>query len=117
MAEGYAAVFELDKLLERQKQAGRSYLEFLHVPTLSMGVYSLPAGGTDPQQPHTEDEVYYIISGQAVIRVGDDDQPVKAGSIVYVAANVPHHFHTISADLMVLVFFAPTEYSQGGKNV
>ncbi len=104
--------FEVTTLLEKHAQAQKLYLEFLRVPALSMGVYRLPAGGVDPQRPHTEDEVYYVISGKALIRVGDKDQSVGAGSIVYVAAYAPHRFHTIEEDLTVLVFFAPAEYSK-----
>ncbi len=103
--------FELNELLDQRKQTGKLYLEFLKVPDLSMGVYELPAGGTDPQSPHTEDEVYYVAKGKAQIRVADEDQPVCAGSIVYVAKTVEHHFHSIEEDLTVLVFFAPAEYS------
>ena len=104
--------FEVTTLLEEQARAGKSYLEFLRVRALSMGVYRLPAGGVDPQSPHTEDEVYYIIGGKAVIKVGEADRAVSAGSIVYVAARVPHRFHSIAEDLTALVFFAPAEYSQ-----
>jgi mannose-6-phosphate isomerase-like protein (cupin superfamily) len=103
--------FELAELIDRRRQAGRLYLEFLKVPDLSMGVYELPAGGTDPQSPHTEDEVYYVAKGRAKIRVADEDRPVQAGSVVYVAKNVEHRFHSIEEDLTVLVFFAPAEYS------
>jgi mannose-6-phosphate isomerase-like protein (cupin superfamily) len=77
-----------------------------------MGVYVLPAGGTDPQSPHTEDEVYYVVRGKAQIRVENEDRLVQAGSIVYVAKNVEHRFHSIEEELTVLVFFAPAEYSQ-----
>ena len=103
--------FELTTLLEEQASSGRLYLEFLRVPSMSMGVYRLPAGGIDPQSPHTEDEVYYVVSGKAQIQVGEQDRSVSGGSIVFVAANVPHRFHTIAEDLTVLVFFAPAEYS------
>ncbi len=99
-------------LLEAHARSSKLYLEFLHVPSLSMGLYRLPAGGVDPQNPHTEDEVYYVIAGQAHLQVGEEDRSVGAGSIVYVAANVPHRFHTIEEDLTVIVFFAPAEYSQ-----
>ena len=34
---------------------------------------------------------------------------VGPGSIVYVAAETPHHFHSIETELRVLVFFAPAE--------
>ncbi|MFL5731870.1 MAG: cupin domain-containing protein [Chloroflexia bacterium] len=103
--------FELSQVLGERERSGRSYLEFLRVPSLSMGVYVLPAQGTDPQQPHTEDEVYYVVSGRASILVGDEDRPVEPGSIVFVEAGVEHRFHTIEEDLTVLVFFAPAEYS------
>lgn len=103
--------FQLAELMQSQRDSGTLYLEFLRVPSISMGVYTLPAGATDPQQPHTEDEVYYITHGAATIRVGDEDRPVVPGSIVYVAANVDHRFHTITEDLTVIVFFAPAEYT------
>ncbi len=93
-------------------QSGRLYHEFLHVPALSAGLYCLRAGADDPQQPHTEDELYYIVEGRARLRVGDDDTAVAAGSLVFVAADVDHRFHTITDDLTVLVFFAPAEYSR-----
>ena len=101
--------YEIGALLEQRGQSGRLYLEFLRHPTMSLGGYSLKAGGVDPQQPHREDEVYYILSGRGQIRVGDEDRPVQTGSIVFVAEGVPHRFHTITEDMDVLVFFAPAE--------
>ena len=103
--------YELTHLLSQRKDTNKPYLEFLKVPDLSMGVYVLPAGGTDPQSPHTEDEVYYVVSGKAQIKVADEDRAVQAGSIVYVAKNVEHRFHSIEEELTVIVFFAPAEYS------
>ncbi len=103
--------FELAQLLEEHGRADKPYLEFLKVPDLSIGLYILPAGGTDPQSPHTEDEVYYVVSGKAEIKVADEDRAVGAGSIVYVAKNVEHRFHSIEEELKVIVFFAPAEYS------
>ena len=106
-------VFELAPLLDQRRQSGRLYLEFLRVPALSAGLYELPAGAADPQQPHGEDEVYYVVRGRAVVQVGAEDRPVQAGSVVYVAANVPHRFHSITEDLTLLVLFAPAEGSGG----
>ena len=103
--------FELVQLISQQKSSDKLYLEFVRVPDLSMGLYVLPAGGTDPQSPHTEDEVYYVVSGKAKIKVGEEDREVRAGSIVYVAKKVEHCFHSIDEELQVLVFFAPAEYS------
>ena len=103
--------FEMADLVTARERAGRPYHEFLRVPALSAGVYMLPAGGTDPQEPHTEDEVYYVVAGAGRIAVAGEDAPVQAGSLVFVPAHVPHHFHAISAGLTILVFFAPAEYS------
>jgi mannose-6-phosphate isomerase-like protein (cupin superfamily) len=103
--------YDLSHLVSEREASSKLYLEFLKVPDLSMGLYVLPAGGKDPQSPHTEDEVYYVVSGRAKIMVADEDRDVQAGSIVYVAKNVAHHFHSIEEELTVLVFFAPAEYS------
>jgi mannose-6-phosphate isomerase-like protein (cupin superfamily) len=103
--------FELSHLISQRKESNKLYLEFLKVPNLSMGLYVLPAGGVDPQSPHTEDEVYYVVSGRAQIKVADEDRSVLEGSIVYVEKNVEHRFHSIKEELTVIVFFAPAEYS------
>ena len=104
-------IFELTQLISQREASNNLYLEFLKVPDLSMGLYVLPAGGTDPQSPHTEDEVYYVVNGRAKIKVADEDSDVQTGSIVYVAKNVEHRFHSIEEELKVIVFFAPAEYS------
>ena len=101
--------FKIDDLVAQQAAGERPYLEFLRHPSLSLGLYVLPAGSVDPQQPHNEDEVYYIVSGQGQIDVGDETQPVQPGSIVFVAAHIPHKFHSITEALKILVFFAPAE--------
>ena len=96
--------------IDRQRTAnGKLYREFLRVPSMSAGLYVLPAGATDPQRPHHEDEMYYVIRGRARFRAGDQDQEVSAGSVLFVAAEVEHRFHEITEELAVLVFFAPAE--------
>ncbi|OLE55651.1 MAG: cupin [Acidobacteria bacterium 13_1_20CM_3_53_8] len=101
--------FDISQLTSERKRSERLYLEFLRKPSLSMGVYELVAGATDPQKPHTEDEVYYVVRGRATAQVGQESRPVQEGSIIFVAANVEHRFHTITEDLTLLVFFAPAE--------
>ena len=103
--------FELAELISQRESSNKLYLEFLKVPDLSMGLYILPAGGVDAQLPHTEDEIYYVVSGRAQILVADENRDVQAGSIIYVAKNIAHRFHSIEEELTLLVFFAPAEYS------
>jgi mannose-6-phosphate isomerase-like protein (cupin superfamily) len=103
--------FEIAELIAEQQQRDQEYLEFLKVPDLSVGLYALPAGGADGQAPHTEDEIYYVLSGRAAILVGTENRDVSAGSLIYVPANVEHRFHSIVEDLRLLVIFAPAEYT------
>lgn len=103
--------FEIDGLLRERARSGRLYHEFIRTHDLSVGLYVLPAGGTDPQGPHTEDEVYHVISGRAQMRVGEEDRAVAAGSVIFVGADVEHRFHDIEEELVVLVMFGPAEYT------
>ncbi|MFK7817921.1 MAG: cupin domain-containing protein [Planctomycetaceae bacterium] len=85
------------------------YSEFLRVPDLSCGLYRLAAGSKDPQSPHNEDEVYYVISGLASIQIGEQTFPAGQGDVIYVEKKAKHHFFDIKEDLELLVFFAPAE--------
>ena len=93
--------------------AGQRYREFLRVPHLSAGLYVLEAGATDPQSPHGEDELYHVVSGRGRVTVGDETRDVTGGSLVFVAARVPHRFHDITERLEILVVFGPAEGSRG----
>jgi mannose-6-phosphate isomerase-like protein (cupin superfamily) len=101
--------FTITDTEKRREQSGKRYLEFLRVPAMSAGVYVLSAGAADPQSPHKEDEMYYVVRGRARMRAGSEEQAVCAGSVIFVAAGVEHRFYDITEELMVLVFFAPAE--------
>jgi mannose-6-phosphate isomerase-like protein (cupin superfamily) len=104
--------FELADVAAEREAGDKPYLEFITVPDLSVGLYVLAVGQPDLQQPHSEDEVYYVVSGRGRITVGDDVRDVRPGSIVFVAATVPHRFHDITEDLTLLVAFGPAEGSR-----
>lgn len=91
---------------------GVSWIEHLRVEDLSVGTYSIPAGGTDEQEPHTEDEIYVVQQGRATLETANGSGEVGPGSVVYVPANEVHHFVDITEDFAVLVLFAPAEYSR-----
>ena len=98
-------VFEMGRLLEKKEQMTFPYLEFIRAPSLSCGIYSLAAGAKDLQGPHDEDEIYFVISGRARLRVGDEEQDVAAGSVIYIAATAEHRFVEVEEDIKLLVFF------------
>ncbi len=100
------SAYEIAELEARRKSSKRAYLEFLREPTLNCGLYVLPKGGEGKQNPHEQDEVYYIIAGEAALKVDGKDRAVKPGSVVFVKRGVAHRFHPIEKDLHVLVFFS-----------
>lgn len=104
-----ASFFNIADSQKRREQSGKRYLEFLRIPAMSAGVYVLPAGGADPQSPHKEDELYYVVRGRGRMRAGSEDQAVSEGSVIFVAAEVEHRFYDITEELVLLVFFAPAE--------
>ena len=101
--------FEIPELLKQKSESLKLYLEFLRVPAMSAGIYALPAGAVDPQHPHHEDELYYVVRGRARMQVGKEDRAVAAGTVIFVEANLEHRFYDIMEELLVLVFFAPAE--------
>ena len=98
--------FDSATLLEVREKSGLPYHEFLRVSSLSCGIYALAAGSKDLQSPHDEDEVYYVMSGRARIRIQDEERVVGPGSILYVGATSEHSFVEIEEDTTLLVFFA-----------
>jgi quercetin dioxygenase-like cupin family protein len=88
------------------------WAEQLRVPDLSVGTYSIPRGGVDDQDPHTEDEIYVITAGRATLQSDGQRVQVEPGSVVYVEAGEVHSFTDITDDLAALVLFAPAEGSR-----
>ena len=97
--------FDLAKLVGRAETSGKPYLEFLRVPQLSCGLYTLPVGALDHQTTHDEDEVYFVLKGRARIELAGEKRPIGPGTILYVPADEPHSFDQIEEDLSLLVFF------------
>ena len=105
--------FHIDELARARAARGKLYFEFLRVPAMSAGVYVLAAGARDPQKPHHEDELYYVVRGQARMQIGSGDAiehaEVRAGSVIFLEAEREHRFYDVTEELEVLVFFAPAE--------
>jgi mannose-6-phosphate isomerase-like protein (cupin superfamily) len=102
--------YSVEKLVARTTP-DRRYNEFLRVPTMSAGVYVLPANATDRQSPHKEDEVYYLVRGKGKIRIADAEYSVQPGDVIFVEARAEHRFFDIEEELVLLVVFAPAESS------
>jgi mannose-6-phosphate isomerase-like protein (cupin superfamily) len=83
------------------------WIVHLNTGDLSLGTYSIPAGGVDDQTPHTEDEIYVVKTGQATLVTPSGTAPVGPGSVIYVPAGEEHRFTDVTDDLALIVVFAP----------
>jgi mannose-6-phosphate isomerase-like protein (cupin superfamily) len=81
--------------------------ELLSVTSLSVGSYRVPAAGGDDQTPHSADEVYVVMAGSGRLTVGEQTWEVRTGDVLYVPAEEAHRFHDVTADLHLVVVFAP----------
>lgn len=106
-----ADTFDLLNVLEEWQAHGQPYYEFLLRPSLSAGIYRLEPGEPDRQRPHTEDEAYYVLSGEGAIDVDGEVTPLRPGSFVFVEKQLRHHFLDYPEGLTLLVIFAPARGS------
>lgn len=86
------------------------YLEFFLHGTLTLGLYA--PRGTDPQAPHTRDEVYVVVRGSGTFVHGEHKRAFAPGDMLFVAAHAPHRFEEFTDDFAAwVVFYGP----QGGE--
>jgi mannose-6-phosphate isomerase-like protein (cupin superfamily) len=106
--EGFPA-FERISIPHKSKtlaESGHRWLPVLYRATMHLGLYTLPAESQDTQNPHEEDEVYYVLRGRGQMTAGEETSKVEAGDLLYVDAGLQHHFHDIEEELEFLVFFS-----------
>src|SRR5690242_19586203 len=98
--------YHLQDLIGRLDNSRPDIAEFFDGGRMRMSVARWPAGSTDPQHPHAEDEVYVVSQGRARLEVAGERVDVGPGSVLFVPAGVDHHFRDITEDLQALVVWA-----------
>ena len=89
---------------------GERFTEVLEHGSMEVEIYA--PHGTDPQTPHTRDEVYVVVSGNGTFFNGSDRHPFGPGDVLFVPAGVEHRFEDFTDDLVVwVVFYGP----EGGE--
>lgn len=94
-------------VLSELEEEGRQFAEVLDLDsvTLELGLYP----SASPKNPHTEDEIYYIISGSGKIRVGDETHAVEPGDVVFVEQGLEHDFFDVDEQIAALTIFVGSE--------
>jgi len=101
--------FNIDELSAQNATMDLPYLEFMRVESMSAYIYELPAGATDEQTPHDQDEIYYVVKGRSDLTVDGETVAIQPGDILYVKKFAHHLFSNITEDLSLLVVFAPPD--------
>ena len=101
--------FNMDELSAQNATTDLPYLEFMRVESMSAYIYELPAGASDEQEPHDQDEIYYVVKGRSDFTVDGETVAIKPGDILFVKKFANHLFSNISEDLSLLVVFAPPD--------
>ena len=102
-------VFNMDELSAENAKTELPYLEFMRLESMSGYIYELAAGTVDEQEPHDQDEIYYVVKGKSDFTVNDETVAIKPGDILYVKKFATHLFSNITEDLSLLVIFAPPD--------
>ena len=102
---GEEKIFQLDGMLSKIEKDEYFY-DFLKIRNLEAGVIRLRPGQEDTQEPHSEDELYYVVEGSGMLELGKASKPVKKGSVIFVPAGLRHRFYGNREDLIVLYVFA-----------
>jgi mannose-6-phosphate isomerase-like protein (cupin superfamily) len=101
--------FRIDDLDTRRRAGEEPWLEFQRSGSMSTGLYVLEAGQPDEQVPHTEDEVYVVLSGSAQLVTPNRAVQVEPGDVLFVPAHEEHRFADVTEELRLVVVFAPPE--------
>jgi len=89
---------------------GERFAKVLEHGSLVVEIYA--PRGSDPQQPHTRDEVYVVLEGRGLFVNGDARHAFAPGDLLFVPAGVPHRFEEFTDDLAVwVIFYGP----EGGE--
>jgi len=94
-------VDELNNLLSQLNDQGGYFIDFISTKGIQAGIIRLHPGEKDTQEPHSVDEVYYVIEGNGFIKLNGKDHQIKEGTSIFVPAKADHRFHGNKQDLVI----------------
>ena len=103
-------ILPLSHFQERLGEDGKRF--FVGMAHGSMTVELYKPIGRDPQAPHTQDELYFVVTGRGTFFKDGERRPFGPGDVIFVEAGLEHRFEDFSEDFETwVVFWGP----QGGE--
>jgi mannose-6-phosphate isomerase-like protein (cupin superfamily) len=103
-------VFDTKEYIEKILKSDTYFHTFINRENIAAGILRLEPGEKDTQEPHENDEIYYVIRGDGFLTVDKKDFPLSEGMTYYVAKKIPHRFHGNKKELVVLYFFGGPDH-------
>ena len=97
--------FNLKDNLEKIKTSNSYFHTFINKDSLAAGILILKPGEGDTQEPHENDEVYFVLSGNGYLKIKNKNYKVSKDKLFFVAKGVPHFFHSNTNESQSFVFF------------
>jgi mannose-6-phosphate isomerase-like protein (cupin superfamily) len=95
------ALSELD-----QSDSDSYFLDIMHTNSFEVGILQLNPGQKDTQEPHSADELYFVVEGEGFISIQGKDHHIRKGSCIFIPAETKHYFHGNKGRLIVLYIFS-----------
>ena len=84
MGEEDSSFIRLEKVLADLDSANEYFLSVFKSKGFDMGILRLRKGERDTQEPHSVDEVYFVIEGTGHIEIEDKMKPVDRADFIFV---------------------------------
>ena len=101
--------YNLKDNLEKIQKSNSYFHTFINKDNLAAGVLILKSGEEDTQEPHENDEVYFVLSGNGCLKIKNKNYTVSKDKLFFVAKGTSHFFHSNTEDLKVLYFFGGSD--------
>jgi mannose-6-phosphate isomerase-like protein (cupin superfamily) len=110
-----AAIAWRDALERLPTPAGKRFVEMFEHGTLVLELYA--PRGSDPQNPHTRDELYVVVAGRGWFFCDGARAAFQTGDALFAPAGAVHRFEDFSDDLAVWVMFYGPEGGEAASAV
>ena len=84
-------------------------------PNFAMRQFEVAAGGHTPRHSHPYEHEVFVLEGNGVVCQGDQEHPLQAGAVVFVAPDEVHQFRNTGEQALKFLCLVPN--SATGKSV